>query len=277
MSDNGLLILFLKELHDRYAGVWLRALAFLLDLTIMVLPVLPFSILVILVLLVTKIPLSDPLKELLKLFPIILSIIIATIYFTFKNSGKKQSTVGKMLCGIKIGNINDGSRISWLKAFLRILIPILMFELIRIATNTTDSAERMVLYLIFVFFVLENGIAFFSKEKATSHDYLLKIRVFKNELVSLSPVYLCFLVLIITLLWRAFVFLIKFEPPFILGWGILVLTILSNLVIIKTRHKENKLSLHEKKNLRRIGILTLPTVLLCAVIYSLAIYARVAG
>ncbi|MEO0072905.1 MAG: RDD family protein [candidate division WOR-3 bacterium] len=85
----------------RYAGFWLRLVAYLLDTLVLVIPVGILSAL-----------LSFPFPRLM------LAAIINWLYFSLMESSKLQATLGKLALGLTVTDIN-GNRISFARATAR--------------------------------------------------------------------------------------------------------------------------------------------------------------
>ncbi len=262
-----------------YAGFWIRCLSLLLDLTICVLPVFLISIMLILFLSITEIPVSVPVKELLKNLHIQMSVLAFAIYYTILSAGKMQSTIGEKICGIIIGNTTDGSRINLGKAFLRFIFLYFAFELLRISLDTTENNERLILSAGLLLILIVNTLIFITKDKAVMHDYLLKARVFTKERLSFqrNPLYFLKLVLMIIILWGALVPLFKLKVSFFAIWVSVIILMLAIIWYVKNQHSRSKLSNFEVKNFKKLLLSAIPSIVLYVVVYSVLLYLIVIG
>ncbi|MEO5569913.1 MAG: RDD family protein [Bacteroidia bacterium] len=108
-----------KPFTNRYAGFWLRFVAFILDSVLV--GVIDFIILFMffgihIFRIHNLTPHSFPFGTLAHLFPvIIISVIIKWLYFAGMESSKHQATPGKMALDVKVTDL-QGNRISFAKA-----------------------------------------------------------------------------------------------------------------------------------------------------------------
>lgn len=147
-----------QSLTTRYAGFWIRFLAYLIDNIIVFLP---GTILFLIIGLIAE--LSLPIYYDVDYFFTIwfYRIIIATfifrfLYFTLLESSEKQSTLGKRIFRLRVQDIN-GNRITRKKAAIRYLSRFISF--------------------ITIFGYLMAG---FTPKNQTSHDYIANTVVIKR-------------------------------------------------------------------------------------------------
>jgi len=155
----------------RFASVWTRAIAFAIDVFIIVAL---FSLLIAFLNWVLQIPIehsffegrgisvrmTDYAKENFVKLAMIYSLAKLSIvvpYFVGLESSRWQATIGKRLLGIKVGDV-EGKRISIAKAFLRLFGKWISGQILLIG------------YLM----------AFFTKKKQALHDFLAGTFVFEK-------------------------------------------------------------------------------------------------
>ena len=153
------------------ASVWRRAIAFAIDIFIVVVL---FSLLIAFLNWALQIPveyslfegrgisvkMTDYVKENFYKLVVIYSLaklLIVTLYFAGSESSRWQATVGKKLLRIRVGDF-EGKRISFGKAFLRLFGKWISGQILLIG------------YLL----------AFFTKRKQALHDFLAGTFVFEK-------------------------------------------------------------------------------------------------
>lgn len=146
--------------NKKFAGFFIRILAGIIDLIVLLPPLIIISLLFLLPELqkVNNTNILFFIKENENLINII-SLIISLAYLTYFVSSNKQGSIGKIVLGIYIGNI-DGSKLSKTRSLYRALMTII---------------TSMTLGLGFL-------LVLFNKEKISLHDFICKTRVFyKNK------------------------------------------------------------------------------------------------
>ena len=140
-----------------YAGFWLRFVAKLIDVIIVVMVALPFYILFVLTFGVASVVGAEGMALIAsQIIQMILSLGTVA-YFTFF-TGKYGATIGKMALGLKVVFPN-GEPVTYLRAFGRFF------------------AE----YLSYIPFLVGYIIAAFDDEKCTFHDMLARTRVIRTR------------------------------------------------------------------------------------------------
>lgn len=155
----------------KIASVWKRAIAFAIDILIVVSV---FSLLIVLLNWILEIPIeysilegrgisvemSDYVKEnfaqLVTLYSLT-KLFIVGLYFVGLESSRRQATLGKMIFGLTVGDF-EGDRISIKTAILRLFGKVLSGQILLIG------------YLM----------AFFTKRKQALHDFLASTLVFEK-------------------------------------------------------------------------------------------------
>jgi uncharacterized RDD family membrane protein YckC len=163
-----------QNIISKYAAVWKRVVAFVIDLVIVVAL---FSLLICAVNSLLALPVEYasiletgfPLKittyieehflEIVILYSL-LKLAVVFPYFTLLESCRLQATLGKVLCGIKVTDLS-GQRISFLRATCRFFARILSGQILLIG------------YLM----------AAFTKRKQALHDLIAGTLVINNESV----------------------------------------------------------------------------------------------
>jgi uncharacterized RDD family membrane protein YckC len=108
----------MTEQKLEYAGFWIRVVAYVIDSIVVsvILGVIAFA-------LATGALAMESVGLLVVLY--LLCMIGILSYFAIMESSEKQATLGKMAVGIKVGNAENGGRISTMNAFGRTLSKIL--------------------------------------------------------------------------------------------------------------------------------------------------------
>lgn len=163
-----------SEVQPQYAGFFIRGLALAIDWTIIYLPVALAGLASILLLIYAKIRIPTSLGFYIGLC----AIFIPTIYFIYAHGGKQQSTLGKRMCNIYVGNSSDGSRINYLQSAFRFIFLGLLIFVINLEKLIPSIKGQITVYFLCAILLLPFVLAAFNKEKAGLHDRLLMTRVY---------------------------------------------------------------------------------------------------
>lgn len=141
----------------KYAGFWIRFVAYFIDGLIIGIPIFFISLIVGFFTSVSVVTSEDYIYAseeeliavlLLQLFVGLISFVIGVLYFTSMHASKWQATLGKLIVGIKVTDLN-GDRISFWRALGRYFATIL----------------SAILYIGYI-------IAAFTEKKQSLHDFI---------------------------------------------------------------------------------------------------------
>ena len=143
--------------NKKYAGFFIRILAGILDLIILLPPLL------LAIYLLLNLDFSNPTQLMNNIYRYedeinIISIIMSIAYITHFLSSNAQATIGKKILKIYVGNI-DGSKLSKKQSLARSLMSV-------VTSMTLGIGFLSVL---------------FTKEKISLHDFICKTRVFHKN------------------------------------------------------------------------------------------------
>lgn len=114
-----------------YAGFWIRTLAYVIDLLILVI----VSELILL-------PLKSLPEGAVPLIAVFIPLLVCFAYMPAFWSSSRQATIGQMICGLKVVNAITGTRISVLRAFGRWLALLLAMAILFIGVIMVAFTER---------------------------------------------------------------------------------------------------------------------------------------
>ena len=148
-----------------YASLWIRLLAFVIDISPPLIVALLFGALTIIQTIGgTDTPTSflntatgNPVKSAVSFL-----LIIYAAFLMFAEGSKWQATLGKRLCKIYVVDAVTGKRIHYLQAFLRFWLNMLLAQF----------------YIGFISYIYAQ---FFSKEKTAFHDLISRSRVVRGR------------------------------------------------------------------------------------------------
>ncbi len=280
--------MYLTEKEDKYAGLWIRALALLIDCTIVLYPImLSFVFLVLLSnLLNTTLPIFSP--NLKPLFLLVIYVLILPTYFVVSNTSKYQGTFGKRICNIFIGKSVDKSCITFLPALGRYLFLGLLF----IGANSIEFVHKhfpgtqiwVYLYLFFIAIILSNALVAITSQKTALHDIIFRTRVFIN----LSTVgdsceketkshHILFTILLI--LWGAFFQLFNIKTAIIIWCFSLLYLVLVMFALVY--YKYTNINIYDKyspinaiKKVKLFFIALIPSFVTLVLVYGVVFYVK---
>ncbi len=163
----------------KYAGFWIRAFAFQIDLSIIALPICLIGTMSMLLLNCLNVPFHFPVKIFILMF-----LVILPAYFVYSTMSSGQATLGKRACNIYVGNALDKSQITFSQTIGRLAFISLMFvpKFLSKLNSSTNTSQNLI-FLIWVLFILFSCLLFMSaltREKTAFHDLIFKTRVFRG-------------------------------------------------------------------------------------------------
>lgn len=169
----------------KYARIVDRFLAFVIDSTLLSIPIILTGVGLIFFFIMTQLPYPKPFPTAMGLIVGWATIIIYSAYFILNHSGKHQATIGKRLCRIYVGYANDGSKITKLTSSKRFIFTGALVFLGGIEAKLpslpwTEQIMRVPIYCIWVLLICCHGMALFTKEKEALHDMLFNTRVYSG-------------------------------------------------------------------------------------------------
>ena len=264
------------EEHPQYAGFFIRAIALAIDWTIIYLPVALTGLASILLLIYAKIRIPASLGFYVGLC----SIIVPTVYFIYAHGGKRQSTLGKRICNIYVGNTSDGSRINFRQSSLRYSFLGLLIFVINLEKIIPSIKGQITVYFLWAILLVPFVLAAFNKEKAALHDRLLRTRVYLRipDIESDTFHYNYFtyfsILSILLLIWGALFPLVKSPATAALilkTFGVAILIGLLTLLLLSKRlkgHRPLRLILKETwKDIKLLILSLIPSVVLYSLLY----------
>ena len=120
--------ILLKQENRRYAGFWIRFVAAVIDGIIVGIPITVIAFILGIFTLFTSTDVNTTVYEdtifILYIFLYLGSLMISVLYYAGMNASKWQGTLGKMIVGVKVTDLN-GQRISFGRSLGRFLATIL--------------------------------------------------------------------------------------------------------------------------------------------------------
>ncbi|BCS99026.1 hypothetical protein DSLASN_46580 [Desulfoluna limicola] len=163
----------------KYAGFWIRALAFQIDISIIALPICLIGTMSIVLLAFLNLPFHFPVKIFILMF-----LVILPVYFVSSTMSSGQATLGKRTCNIYVGNALDKSPISFIQTIGRLAFVSLLFVPKFLSKlNPSANTSQNLIFLIWALFILFSFLLFMSaltREKTAFHDLIFKTRVFRG-------------------------------------------------------------------------------------------------
>lgn len=169
----------------QYARVVDRFLAFVIDSTLLSIPIILTGVGMIFFFIITQLPYPKPFPQAMGLIVGWATIIIYSTYFIINHSGKRQATIGKRLCRIYVGDANKGLRISKLVSAKRFVFTGALVFLGGIEAKLptlpwSEPIMRIPTIIIWILLIFSHGMAIFKDERTALHDIFCATRVYSG-------------------------------------------------------------------------------------------------